>query len=918
LTETPTEEIYFIAAAFTEYNKDVGGGVVAQAFLRKADDALAARYLDATAGYMDMYRNLVGPYPYSKFALVENFWETGYGMPSFTLLGEQIIRFPFILNSSYPHELLHNWWGNGVFVDFETGNWCEGLTSYLADHLIAEQNGQGHLHRRDILLRVSDYVTAETDFPLTKFKTRYNPVTEAIGYGKTAMVFDMLRRRVGDETFAQGLRRFYKDNEFRNASFDDIRKSYEAVSGQDLKAFFKQWVAQTGTPDLKLTDVKAKGNSITVTLAQTQSGQPMALDVPVVFHAGGQAIAKSIIFAGDAATVTASFDLPAKAERVEVDPQFNVYRRLSPFEVPTSLSKAFGAEKALIVLPATDEAKRYAGLVKTWAKSGLEVVNDTDVKDLPADRAVWVLGATNRLVGTINDALKAEGATLDSKGAKLGNTRFAAAEKSIVVAARHPKAPASAVVFISATTEAAADGLSRKLPHYGKYSWLVFNGDAPDNEAKGEWTPRNTPLARDLTANPKLGTLTPRPALAMIPSPIDEKRMKADVEWLADPAREGRGVGTAGIEASAKYIVQRFKDLGLKPAKGTTDYIQTFSAPGPGGKPAELKNVLGVIEGSNPAFAGQVLVVSAHYDHLGTGWPDVRAGDEGKVHPGADDNASGVAAILEVARLMASTKPERTILFAAFSGEEAGLLGARAYVKSAQAANAPYPLTKTNAVLNVDTVGRLESGKVRIFGAESAREWPFIFQGTTAVTGVAVEVIAKDIGASDQKAFSEAGVPGVQVFASTAADYHRPSDTADKLDSKGLVKVVATLKEATGYLASRPEPLSFSAPAGGPAAAAPAPTAPGATQPRRVATGVMPDMAYQGKGVRASAIAPSSGAEAAGLKEGDVITKLAEHEIGDLKALSDALKTFQPAQTIDVGYTRDGKAQTTRMKLGER
>jgi hypothetical protein len=197
---TPTEEVHLIAAPFTEYSRDAGA-VKAMAFLRKPDKALADRYLDATAQYLEMYRGLLGPYPYSKFALVENFWETGYGMPSFTLLGEQVIRFPFILHSSYPHELLHNWWGNGVFVDGAGGNWCEGLTAYLADHLIAEQRGQGAEHRRAILQRVTDYVTPENDFPLTRFQSRYNAVTEAVGYGKTAMVFNMLREKVGDAQF---------------------------------------------------------------------------------------------------------------------------------------------------------------------------------------------------------------------------------------------------------------------------------------------------------------------------------------------------------------------------------------------------------------------------------------------------------------------------------------------------------------------------------------------------------------------------------------------------------------------------------------------------------------------------------------------------------------------------------------------
>jgi len=137
---TPTEEVHLIAAAFTEYSRDAGT-VKALAFLRKPDPALADRYLDATAQYLDMYRGLLGPYPYSKFALVENFWRPVTACrPSRCWRASDPV--PFILHSSYPHELLHNYWGNGVFVDFDGGNWCEGLTAYLADHLIAEQRGQ--------------------------------------------------------------------------------------------------------------------------------------------------------------------------------------------------------------------------------------------------------------------------------------------------------------------------------------------------------------------------------------------------------------------------------------------------------------------------------------------------------------------------------------------------------------------------------------------------------------------------------------------------------------------------------------------------------------------------------------------------------------------------------------------------------
>ncbi len=157
-----------------------------------------------------MYSGLIGPYPYEKFALVENFWETGFGMPSFTLLGPTVIRLPFIINTSYPHEILHNWWGNSVFPDYEQGNWSEGLTAYLADHLMKEQQGSGAEYRMDTLQKYADYVLGSRDFPLTRFRSRHSSSTEAIGYGKSLMFFHMLRLELGDDTFRKGIREFYK------------------------------------------------------------------------------------------------------------------------------------------------------------------------------------------------------------------------------------------------------------------------------------------------------------------------------------------------------------------------------------------------------------------------------------------------------------------------------------------------------------------------------------------------------------------------------------------------------------------------------------------------------------------------------------------------------------------------------------
>jgi aminopeptidase N len=913
---TPTEEVHLIAAPFTEYSK-AAGAVKAFAFLRTPDQALADRYLDATAQYIEMYSGLLGPYPYSKFALVENFWETGYGMPSFTLLGEQIIRFPFILHSSYPHELLHNWWGNGVFVDLAGGNWCEGLTAYLADHLIAEQRGQGADHRRAILQRVTNYVTPETDFPLSRFLSRHDAITEAVGYGKTAMVWNMLREKVGDAQFIKALRAFYGDNRFRAASFDDIEKSFEAVSGLHLRPFFDQWIKDVGTPELRLDNAASHGERVDITLSQVQPGRLFALDVPVVVETDKGVETRIISMPSDRARVDVSFDLKGAARRVEIDPQFQVYRRLSPFEIPPSLSKAFGAKKVLIVMSA-QSAPIYAGLAKAWSRDGVETVMDSQLDALPADRAVWVFGAGNKFSPVVAEALKTYGASLDATGLRTANATYEGARRSLVVGVRHPSNPDSAVIYVAASSEAAADALARKLPHYGKYSWLVFAGDEATNEATGEWPVGNTPLARNLTPQARPIKLTPRKALAEVKPAFDIARMKADVEWLAAPAREGRGAGSRGLDAAANYIAERFDRLGLSPltpgTRGDDRYFQPFTMAGETGEPLSAKNVVGVLPGANPALNGQALIVSAHYDHLGFGWPDARAGAKGQLHPGADDNASGVAVMLELARLMADARPERSVIFAAFAGEEEGLLGARHYVRAAQMPGAPFALSGHIADLNLDTVGRLADGKVTIFGTGSARELPFIFMGATAVTGIPTQPVAQEISASDHAAFVEAGVPAVQLFASVASDYHRPSDTADKIDYAGLGKVAAILKEAADYLAARAEPLNFSGSVA--AAQPPRPAAP--TTPRRAATGIVPDMTDQGEGVRVGSVQPGSGAETAGLKAGDRLLALGGVKTSNLRALADALKDLAPGQTVNVEFARDAAMLSGKLRLGER
>lgn len=914
--DTPTEEIFVIAAEFIEYEYAMGN-VKAMAFLREKDDGLANKYLETTAQYMEMYRDLVGPYPYSKFALVENFWETGYGMPSFTLLGPQIIRFPFILHSSYPHELLHNWWGNGVFVDFETGNWCEGLTAYMADHLIAEQRGTGADYRRATLQGYTDYVTGENEFPLKDFRSRTNASSSSIGYGKTAMMWDMLREDVGDENFKRAFQKFYRENKFRRASFDDIRLAFEDISGKDLQAFFDQWINQVGAPELSVKDIQVVNTqghfTLKLELAQIQAGNAYDLSVPVVIYTADKAERKIVAMNAQQQGYTFAFD--SKPLRLEIDPRFNLMRRLDYREIPPSLSKMFGAKKTLMILPSKAdpaELAKYEQLSSIWKGDRgdeFEVKLDSEIKELPADRSIWVLGWNNLWQAAIETGLKPYDAGFDQTVVRFGTSSHEVSENSFVIALRHPGNPDLALTMLTVHDAEAVAGLARKLPHYGKYSYLGFSGTEPTNSVKGQWPAVDSPLGKDLADySQALPQLEKRPALAMLTPVFNAARMEKDVQILAADSMLGRGIGTAGLQAAAEYIAKQFREAGLEPAGDDDSYFQPFKVTGEDGAQMDVTNVVAVIRGTNPDWKEESVVLSAHYDHLGLGWPDARAGNKGKIHNGADDNASGVAVMLELARTLGKTmKPARSVVFVAFTAEEAGLLGARHYVKNMQT----YPVAKVIGNLNVDTVGRLGDNKLLVLGSTSANEWKFIFMGASFVTGVQTEMPTQDIDSSDQVAFIEAGVPAVQFFSGASPDYHQPTDTMEKLDINGLVKVAAIVREGVEYLAKRPEPMAFK---GSTKKADSKPTA----GERRVSTGLMPDFAFSGKGVAIGAVGDDTPAKTAGLVKGDVITAINGTKVENLRSYSDMLKKFTPGDVIDVTFIREGEEQSVELTLKAR
>lgn len=490
----PQDDIYLIAGAFHLY-QGPDQRPSAQVFLLRPDEALAQTYLDATQEYLDMYSEMLGDYPYSKFALVENFWQTGYGMPSFTLLGSRVIRLPFILHSSYPHEILHNWWGNGVFVDYASGNWSEGLTAYLADHLIKEQRGAGAEHRRDALQRYANFVRDENDFPLREFRSRHSGSSQAVGYDKALMFFHMLRRQLGDEVFLRGLRRLYHTRLFEQAGYGDLRAAFEQVSGRQLKEFFGQWIERTGAPQLRVNDTRVTrlimGYRVELELWQEQENEPFLLDIPLLIYPGdGSApVFTSVQMSERAQRLTVDVDFPPA--RVDIDPWFDLFRQLDASEVPPTLGNLFGSERVTIVLPGAAPRPLREGwrkLAQNWAAGyqDAQIVIDDELPALPADREVWILGWENRFARDIagklpsgNQLVKIDG-RLELAGHSLGRDSH-----SIAVVARGAKDHVRG--WIASNSVASLPGLARKLPHYGKYSYLAFAGDEPSIQVKGQW-----------------------------------------------------------------------------------------------------------------------------------------------------------------------------------------------------------------------------------------------------------------------------------------------------------------------------------------------------------------------------------------------------------------------------------------------
>ncbi|MDG1953326.1 MAG: M28 family peptidase [Polaribacter sp.] len=377
----------------------------------------------------------------------------------------------------------------------------------------------------------------------------------------------------------------------------------------------------------------------------------------------------------------------------------------------------------------------------------------------------------------------------------------------------------------------------------------------------------------------------------------NKSQIKTDVVYLADDLLEGRQTGTEGEKKAAAYIAQRYKQLGLI-AKGTKNFEQEFSfipKTDPHSEVRFTKNEDGTITGRNVIGfidndVQNTVIIGAHFDHLGYGGDGSLYRDSIKaIHNGADDNASGTAVMIDLARRLKNKNTNNNYLFIAFSGEEMGLLGSNYFVKN------PTINTKTvSYMINMDMVGRLKDSALAVYGTGTSP----IFKQTLKSHNDKFRLIQKEsgVGPSDHTSFYLADMPVLHFFTGQHEDYHKPSDDTETLNYGGMAiistyifNVISDLND-NGKLAFRKTKNESE------------------ETPRfKVGLGVIPDYMYDGKGMRVDGVSEDKPAIKAGIKKGDIVIELGGNKVTDMMSYMKALSVYKAGDKTTVVLTRNGK-----------
>jgi hypothetical protein len=402
-----------------------------------------------------MYEKMLGPYPFQRFAVVENILPTGYGMPTFTLIGRDVLRLPFIPETSLGHEILHSWFGNSVYLDYQGGNWSEGLTSYLADHYYKELEGDSWEYRKKVIEDYESYVYASNEIFLRDFIGGTTRALRAVGYGKAAMVFHMLKNRIGSESFADGLKSLAQKQRFQMTSWQDVERIFSRTAGKDLSGFFKCWLENKGAAAVNLGKVRFIQSDRDYTLEFTVrvSNCAMPALIPVVIRSEDKEYRKTLSVSASEQNFT--FSLKGPPQEIILDPDYDLFRRLKLPEKRSVLSRLLGDPTRTVVLPETGSGK-FESLIRELESLGFQTMTSQELDHSDLERKAFLfLGHQDKLEFIF------PGAADDTIG-------FSVEIK------KNPFNPERVLGLVLAENPAEVEYVAKKLRHYGGYTTLKF------------------------------------------------------------------------------------------------------------------------------------------------------------------------------------------------------------------------------------------------------------------------------------------------------------------------------------------------------------------------------------------------------------------------------------------------------------
>jgi len=477
--EQPSEAIPLFAGPY-KITQLQQGSVTLRTYFYEGMESLSQPYLQRSAKYIARFQNQIGPFPFPQFHIIAAPIPAGYGFPGLTYMGQRILHLPFILESSLGHEILHNYWGNGVFPDYASGNWAEGLTSYMADYMTAELSSAAKA--RDMRLSwLRDYnaLPADQDKPVTTFVSKHGAASQVIGYHKVAFIFHMLRQTLGDQQFFAGIRHFWTNFAFKSATWADIQTSFEMVSQINLASFFQQWTQSSGAPHFSSLSARAKplgedGWEIDATILQTNP--VFKTIVPVSIGTGDDLLQSQFI--ANSRLSHSKIKVPHRPNAMSLDPDFHILRRLAPNEAPPILRDIMLSDQVEISL-----LGQFAESPSTAKKLMARLLAGTfNISDKPSLQKPFIL------IGEYDDIAN-----------KLHDLHLTSYDKSQrpditaqIRAAKLENALPYLIIALKPGTQ--IESLLRPLPHYGKYSELEFNGSRIIKKSSGQTQPMTIPI----------------------------------------------------------------------------------------------------------------------------------------------------------------------------------------------------------------------------------------------------------------------------------------------------------------------------------------------------------------------------------------------------------------------------------------